>query len=465
MARIALLTTPKRMKQQGFPLGLMYLASSLRVSGNHHASIIDTKADAMTVDDSVDILKQYNPDYIGITGMTYEAGDVHKMADVYKQVFNNTPVIIGGPHPTSSPHEAISDTNIDFLIMGEGEESFADLINAIELNLDFSRIPGLGYRENGEVIIVPRQPPRRKTLDELPFPAWDLIDVDKYMNFTRQSVVYAHPRYATIFTSRGCPYQCIYCHPVFGKKWQKRSPENILEEMNFLYNNYGIREFHFADDNFNLDHDRAERICDLIVESGLNVHLSFPNGLRGDILTVGLIAKLKQAGCFMISFAVETATPRLQKYLKKNINFEKIKSAIDESARQGILCNGFFMIGFPGENRQEINETLKFAWKSNLHTASFYTVNPFPGTELFEMTRDRIAHSLDDIINRNYNYLSADHGIGELPNAELQKYLRIANIRFYFNPLRLLKTIRTLPNKSQILYLIVRFLQRTVSRG
>jgi radical SAM superfamily enzyme YgiQ (UPF0313 family) len=425
------------MKTNGYPLGLMYVASNLRKIGEHAVQILDTKANGLSTEDAIRIIGDYNADYVGISGMTCEAFDIHEMAKKIKEVFPQKKVILGGPHPTTAPAEVIKDPNVDFAVIGEGEETLPRLISAIEAGNDSFTIPGVAYSRNGNSTVNPGQVITRN-LDELPFPAWDLIDIEKYFCFTRQSVIYAHPRFMSIFTSRGCPYQCIYCHQVFGKKLRTRSPENVLDEIKLLYEQYGIREFHVADDNFNLDAGRAERICDLIIASGLKIHLSFPNGLRGDIVSLQLLKKLKEAGTFMISYAIESGSPRMQKYLKKNIRFEKMTRIIDETDHLGILCNGFFMIGFPGETKKEIELTLNYAWKSKFHTASFYVVNPFPGTELFTYKKDKIPHQLNEIVDKNYSYLSANYGISDLSDKDLQHYLTKANLKFYFNVRRML---------------------------
>lgn len=465
MSRISLLTT--LMSPNGYPsypLGLMYLASSLKKFGDHEVKITDTKAENYSVEDLIKIIADFDPEYIGIGGMTCEAHEAHTMAAEFKKVFPDKKIILGGPHPTTLQSEVVKDPNVDFAVIGEGEEILPRLIDEIEAGNDSFETPNIAYRKNGEPVVNPRHVPTHN-LDELPFPAWDLIDIDKYSDFTRQSVIYAHHRFMSIFSSRGCPYQCIYCHQVFGKKLRTRSPENVLQEIKILHDKHGVREFHFADDNFNLDVKRAARICDLIVESGMKIHLSFPNGLRGDVLTADLLKKIKAAGAFMISYAIESASPRMQKFLKKNIKFEKMTEIINETDRLGILCNGFFMIGFPGETREEIEQTLNYAFKSKFHTASFYVANPFPGTELFELTKDRIPHQLNEIIDKEYNYLSASYGISDLSDKEIQGYLTKANLKFYCNPKRMLRTFLLIPQKKVIPGLISRFLKRTFNKG
>jgi radical SAM superfamily enzyme YgiQ (UPF0313 family) len=447
-----------------YPLGLMYLASSLRTLGGHDVDIIDTKVDRLPLDRVIKRIGDFGAHVVGISGLTFEAGEIHRMAQEVKRAFPKKKVILGGPHATVAPAESATDPHVDFAVVGEGEQTLTELVRQIEAGNDTPDIPGLAYRRNGQPTIIPRQLPSL-SMDDLPFPAWDLIDIEKYLGFTRQSIVYAERKYMTIFTSRGCPYQCIYCHPVFGKKYRTRSPENVLEEMKTLYHQYGIREFHFADDNFNLDHARAERICDLIIESGLKVYLSFPNGVRGDILTPRLLKKMKDAGTFMVSYAIETGSPRLQKLLKKNIDFDKITQTINETDRLGILCNGFFMLGFPGETREELDMTLNFAWNSRLHTASFYVVNPFPGTELFEITKEKIPAHLNDITQQEYNYLRSNYGLSEVGDQEVQRLVRLANQKFYLNPRRLLRTLAVIPRKEILVKLAAMFALRAFARG
>ena len=466
MARVALLRTPKTLGYPftsfyGYPLGLMYIASYLRTFAGHDVCIIDAKVDRLGADEIVSRIGRFSADFIGISGMTYEADEIHLMAETLRQHYPDACIVCGGVHATVSPEEIIRNPAVDYVVVGEGEEAFTALIESVAAGNRCPEIPGVGYRCNGRVEMTPRVIPDTP-LDRLPFPAWDLIDMEKYFGVVRQSVIHARTRYMTIFTSRGCPFQCIYCHPVFGKKYRTRSAENVFEEISRLYRTYGIRELHIADDSFNLDVPRAGKILDLIIESGMDLRLSFPNGVRADRLTGDLLKKMKQAGTFMLSFAVESASPRMQKLIKKNVQLDKMSDMIREADRLGIIANGFFMLGFPGETRQEMEMTIRYALRSKFHTASFFIVTPNPGTELFEMVKDSIGEKPDD--GSLYHYFHP-YGICEVDDRELQALLKRANYRFYLNPLRMLRFIQLLPRKRDIPNLLRRFAKRTFMKA
>jgi radical SAM superfamily enzyme YgiQ (UPF0313 family) len=367
-----------------------------------------------------------------------EANNMYDIAKIIKTAFPECRIIAGGPHPTAFIQKTLNDVNIDVVVIGEGEMTFYELVESFDRGGDISHINGIAFIRDGEMI---RTPDRDyiKDLDSIPFPAWDLIEFDEYQNYLT-NVPMGLRNYMTMFTSRACPYNCIYCHKIFGKVFRPRSAENVLEEMDILYNKYGIRDFDLVDDCFNLDAKRAEKICDYITGRRYKVHLSFPNGLRTDRLEKGLIEKMAKAGTIFISFAIETATPRLQKLIKKNLNIAKVKTAIDHASKLGILTNGFLMLGFPTETEDEIRSTVSYALTSNLHQAAFLIVTPFEGTELYEKyAKDQ---NLSNIDFNDYSYHKGSFNLSEVSDSTLSHIQRNAYLRFYFSPKRIFRNLR-----------------------
>ncbi len=365
------------------PIGLMYLASALRIwcSIRPVVKILDTGVDVGKKEDITEKILKFNPDVVGISSMTIEANRALGIAQCVKKAKNNCKVIFGGPHAVTSPSSILESGSVDFVALGEGERTICELIECIVKGSDPAHISGIGFLKKGKVYSTsPRQP--IENLDDIPFPAWDLVKVKRYTQAWNMQGYLARKYYHTIVTSRGCPFKCIYCHNLFGKKFRARSPENVVKEMKYLYDTYSIREFHIIDDIFNFNKDRVLRICDLIEKSNMDIRIAFPNGVRGDIIDEETIKKLKSAGCYSITYAVETASKRLQQLIRKNLNLSKVESSITISAKNSIFTQGFFMVGFPGETHAEMEKTIEFSRKSDLHFASFFQVRPFPNTEL-----------------------------------------------------------------------------------
>jgi anaerobic magnesium-protoporphyrin IX monomethyl ester cyclase len=298
-------------------------------------------------------------------------------------------------------------------------------------------------------------------LDAMPFPAWDLIDIPRYRDFGRMSRC-GIGNYMPIFTTRACPFQCLYCHQMFGKSFRTRSPENVLTEIRTLYEKHNIRELEIIDDIFNGDLPRAKRIFDMIIESGMDIRFTLPNGIRGDYADEEFFVKARQAGGVFMAFAIETATPRLQKMLLKNINLEKIRHNITLARKHGIFCLGFFMLGFPTETREEIQDTVDFAVNSDLHAAHLFIVNPYKGTELAKLAEDMGKPIFNEFDN---NYLTPGFtNLTDLPDKDLNRIRRRGLMRFWLKPSRVWAIIRDYPQKSQLPLLLKVLVNRLMLR-
>jgi len=274
--------------------------------------------------------------------------------------------------------------------------------------------------------------------------------------------------YMTIVTSRGCPYKCVYCHQTMGKVFRCRSAESVLAELQELHFKHGFKEFEIVDDCFNLDRERIKAILTGIRDRLAGVKLHFPNALRADILAPEDMQLFKQAGTVSTVFAIETASPRLQKLIRKNLNIEKASLAINASVQAGIYTTGYFMVGFPSETYDEASATVNFAVSSPLHRAVFFYVVPFAGTELSKMAADKIRSKKIKIDSKNMLYYLSKLNISEMSDAELHIVIRRAYQRFYLNPGRIFKILISHPNlfnlPRDILMTLVKALRKNYSK-
>lgn len=364
------------------PLGLLYIAAVLEKEG-HKVSVIDNEAECLDEQRLKERISGEKPDAVGITAYTAKYDSVVHAAKMVKAVDRKIPVIIGGPHPSTLPNETLNEIpEADFITVGESEHTIAELVKAIKKGGPYNKIDGIGYRSKGKPVLTkPRE--LIQNLDELPLPARHLIpDLTK----RKSSFRYKRLPFTSMITSRGCPFQCIFCHhSVFGKKYRMHSAERVIKEIEYLIRTYGIKEIHFVDDLFTFDAERTEKICDLIIEKGLDITWSC-NG-RVNILSrhKHLIPKMKKAGCWYISFGIESGDQETLNFIKKAITLEQIKEVIWAVHRVGIFTKGYFMMAHPIDTKASIRRTINFAKSLPLDAVQFAIATPYPKTELYEL--------------------------------------------------------------------------------
>jgi anaerobic magnesium-protoporphyrin IX monomethyl ester cyclase len=370
-------------------LGILYIISYLRKKfpGEFEIKIIEQRLYGLSFDEVKKQISDFNPDVVGFSCLTMESNDMSSIAAIVKELNPKCLTVLGGPHATVFYDQALTEATIDFVVIGSGEVTFAELIRTLKTDAPLDQVKGIAFKRNGDIAVTP---PREsvENLDDLPMPAWDMVDFKQYSKQISMNIYNHRTPWAAVFTSRGCPYQCAYCHNIFGKKTRLRSAENVVDEIELLSKRYSVKEIQIVDDIFNFDLKRAKKICDLILERNIKIKIAFPNGLRGDIIDKELIQKLKKAGCYSITYAIETASPRIQKLIHKNLNLEKVLQAIAWTDEERIATRGFFMLGFPGETMEEINATINFALKSKLLTCSFFSVLVYPRSKLIEIAKD-----------------------------------------------------------------------------
>lgn len=467
------------MERQGKspPLGAMYLAGSLR---KHYDEGMDIRILDMGVSrrpflELESTLKEFQPDFVGFSALSYEAKDMHTCAEIVGDICPDAFVAAGGPHATSFYDKVLNDKNFDSVVIGEGEETIVELFKAVEARGDsplyggsaesLKNVKGLAFRdEKGEIVLnEPRLP--IKDVDSIPFPSWDLVNLDAYSHMASMNDFYAALPYMVVFTSRSCPYRCNYCHQIFGKGFNARSPENVVEEIEILTKEVGVKEIQIIDDIFNFDIERASKICDLIVERGIKVKICFPNGLRGDRLPDELIHKLKAAGTYCLTIAIETASERLQKAIEKNLDIEKTSRAIEETYRSGIIPCGFFMLGFPSESREELQATIDFACRSKMLKAGFYNVVIYPRTDIYDMARAAYPdYKFDPEEMNDMHYWTKTSFYTKVTGVDLLKVQKRAYQRFYLNPVRIFRILKMFPKNRGLIFGLYRGIRAVLTR-
>ncbi len=441
------------------PLGIMFVASAIRSKG-HDVRIVDMKVENIGVAETIRRVGEFKPDVLGITAMTYESDCMHALATQARKTMPDMPVVVGGAHAANMPDETLlKGKDINYVVIGEGEQTFTELLEVLENGGDVHGVKGIAFRDNGEVVRTePR--PYIEDLDAWPFPAWDLIPVKKYFDIPRGGIIFHYKEFMTVFSSRSCPYQCIYCHRNLGKVYRARKPERVVDEIEILVKDYGIREIEFMDDMFNLSKERVQHICQAIGERGLDIKMTFPNGMRADLLDVKTLKALKAAGMYRTMLAIESGSPRMQKLMKKNVKLEKAKEIIEEAVKLGIMTHGAFMLGFPTETADEMRMTIDFARRSKFHTAAFYRVLPFPGSELYEMVKKEKPDM--EVTPERFEYHSSDINLSRVSEEMVTGFRKRAYLQFYLNPIRLFRILFRLPNK---MYLVPRLIKMFINRA
>jgi len=300
------------------PLGLAYLASSARLAG-HDVTILDMQLseDRRLL---VESLQKEPPDVIGMGAMTFTFKNSVKIAEILKSAYPDIPVLFGGPQASAFPEESIQRGCFDMCIKGEGEESIVEILDHYSRVGEIPRdLKGTVVRDNGEIIINPTREWIRN-LDELPFPARDLLKNDRY------EPVFAKKPFTTMITSRGCPYRCTFCAlGYFGNKVRARSPENVVDEMEICVKDFGIKDIMVYDDTFGVNRKRVLEICEKKVERGLQVNWNVRT--RVDRVDEEVLLALKKSGCDKVHMGIESASQDILDRMKKDITIDEIKKA------------------------------------------------------------------------------------------------------------------------------------------
>lgn len=421
------------------PLGVAYLASVMRREGAD-VSIFDCTWLRRPLKELVRRLRDTSYDLIGISALTSMLREVAAIAGLAKEVSPRSLIVVGGPHATVEPQRTLTLPGVDAIAVGEAELTVAELLRN---GLDPSHVSGLWHRMGEE--IVQGSPGRLlENLDDLPFPAWDLLDMQRYaaLWYHLDAVRYGL-RGTSIMASRGCPFDCAYCQPtlraLFGTRVRRRSPESLICEMTELRDRYRIDGLMWLDDTFLLSREWTQEFCTKVIDARLG--LIWGANVRADIAEKGMLAIMKEAGLRVVHIGIESASQRiLDTVYHKGIALEQVQEAVASARHVGLHVRGYFMLGAPTETREEAEATVRLANSLDLDDVTFSITTPLPHTHLYDRTRDDIASDFSEF---DYYKKPVYRGDRVLAPKVLDRLRRMGYVRFYLGPRRFWRTVRS----------------------
>jgi len=433
-------------RSQWFPLGIAYIGSYLIERGHdvviyhgehctktEYTSIVKysenfsryklaIESDNHPIWEEIgNIVTSFKPKVIGISALTPKVPSASKIAEICKKIDPNMIVVFGGQHPTINPEEILANENVDFVVRGEGEETFFELIeNLKNSSSNYQDISGLSFRSNGKTIHNINRG-LIKNLDTIPLPARNkLFNLDTY----------SPVQLSMVMTSRGCPYKCAFCatQNIWGDKVRFRSIENVLKEIKEIKNKYGIKDVIFMDDSFTINKNRVKELCRILIEERLNITWSCLT--RINMISDEIISLMKKAGCTKVDVGIESGNQRILNLINKDIDLKQIREAIKVLKRNKMYWSGFFMFGFPTETEDEVFDTLNFLKELKPNWANISIFTPYPGTKLFELSIEK------GIITESPDYTLYSH-----QNPRLRSTDKIPQDRFYILANKIFKEV------------------------
>ena len=382
-------------KPNVIPLGLGYIAASVLQEG-HSVKVLDINAHRFSRDEVEKKIKDADYDIVGISGIVTTYSYIKWLIQVLKKYHLGKKVIIGGSVGSSIPKIMIEKNLVDVVCIGEGEETVKELVSALEVGADLSRVKGIWYKDSHGRIFKNEERVTIKDLDKIPLPVWDLFPMEIYLKnpigapnrnkWVDGAAADEAPLSMNLYASRGCPYQCIYCyHDFMGQGYRHRSPENIVNEISILYEKYNVAYFHFIDDELVTKKDFVYKFCKLLKEFSNNVGEKITWGCAGrvNLMTEDIIATMADAGCVLIGYGIESGSQKMLDFINKKVTVEQAKKAISLTKKYLGWADCSFMIGYPGENKDTIRETIDFCKELELIPEVIFFLTPYPGTELY----------------------------------------------------------------------------------
>ncbi|MCL2642921.1 MAG: B12-binding domain-containing radical SAM protein [Candidatus Bathyarchaeota archaeon] len=462
------------------PLGLMYLAAVLDKAG-YKVEILDAfmttstmpqkNGNTLTVGMSFSQIeteiRHRSPDIVGISGpFTSQINNTLKVSEIAKKVNPHILTVVGGPHVSTIPKEFLEEAKtVDIAVIGEGEYTLLEIVEHLEGKKLLKDILGIAYRhQNNNDIIINDKRPFLENLDELPYPAYHLVNMDHYLNNKKIGYRSFQNHAISMITSRGCPFNCCFCavHLHMGKKFRAHSAQYVLNHIQHVVDKYPVKNIFFEDDNLTFDLKRFEAICDGIIEHKIKIGWETPNGVRADRLNINLLKKMKHSGVISIFVGVESGDQKiLNNVICKSLDLDQVVEFAKNAKQLELKTGAFYIIGFPGEKKENMQHTIDFAlmlkqkYDVGMH---LFTATPTYGTKLYDQckkhnylktdlscdlfgssARQPLGHSL--IHTEDFT----PQEVKEIAKQALKKYKKLSIINNIKNPKKTLQTIYRQP--------------------
>lgn len=459
------------------PLGLLYIAAVLDKAG-FKVELLDAfmakcewqKNEVFNVGMPFEQIKNEilsrRPDIVGVAGpFTSQIQNSVQVSNMAKEVNPNILTVVGGPHVSIVPADFLREAeSVDIAVTGEGEYTMPDIANQFEGKRTFSEILGIAYRQNGKIAVNPPRP-LIENLDELPYPAYHLVDMEQYLS-SKIGYRSFQNRAISMITSRGCPYNCCFCsvHLHMGKQFRAHSPDYVIQHIKYVVEKFRVQNLFFEDDNLTFDLNRFEAICDGLIKNKIKVGWETPNGVRADRLSMALLKKMQQSGCNSVFFGVESGDQQiLDAVIGKSLDLNRVIETAENARKIGLKAGGFYIIGFPGEKKENMQRTVDFALKLKrdfdvgMH---LFIATPSYGTRLYEECKEK-GYLAEDLTWNAFAQARQPKGmplistpdftpqdVKEIATKALAEYKRLSLINHIKNPR---KALRTAFNQPQLI--------------
>jgi magnesium-protoporphyrin IX monomethyl ester (oxidative) cyclase len=385
-------------------------------------------------------IREFNPDIVGVNcSFTMFEADSFEVIDLVKSINKDIKIVVGGAHVSANTNFVLRNKNIDLAVIGEGELTMLEIAEKIRDNKSINNINGTALMVSNKMKVNdPREP--IQNLDELN-PAWHLIDFNMYFAHPDSAAVAMRLPSIHLITSRGCPGNCVFCsvHTVWGRKWRSMSPEKVVDQIEYLYKNHGVKHFRFNDDNLTLDKKRIIKICQLIIDRKIDIKWDTPSGVALWTIDKEMLLMMKKAGYYRITFGIESGCAKTREYIGKNFDMKKVEDLIEYCHEIGLWVASFFIIGFPNETQENIDEACKYIVNSKINFPFIFLAQPYPGTRMYsDFIKEGLLPEIKEtstFVNSKYN---SKYFTGEKLNeirAKVYKDFYIKKATRYLNPI------------------------------